>query len=332
MTAAATIEHKKPAKAAALLKSSGSRKARLQTSTSLDVPADSEPIVGGEAIVATTPSLASPRTSDALIGATRETHRQRNDFVKAEGNLQRQIKAICRRAVGFSTMEPADIRKEKMTKATALFDALEAGTLPEGMEWVAFEATHYLVELRDSAAKQRAALEKSLKHLAKQSHVAHFVEETPGFGLLGLAQIIGEAGDLAMYANPAKLWKRMGLGLISSGERQQRFTDKNKAIEAGYSPRRRSVMFVLGDSMIKSQGPYRELYLKRKEYERVTAEAAGLKVLPAAKIKVAEKAKCRSEGHVHIRAQRYMEKRLLRDLWRVWRGQVGDPSVEAVVH
>ncbi len=281
---------------------------------------------GGEATYSEAPSAQPPRTPAEIIDAIRETHRQRNDFVKAEGNLQRQVKAITRRAVGFSTFDPADERKEKMAKADALFKALEAGTLPDDMKWVGFEPTLFLRKLRDEAGEHRAAIEKQLKRLVKQTHVYDWMIETPGFGPMGLAQIIGEAGDLGLYANPAKLWKRMGVGLISNGQRQQCFTDKDKAIEAGYNPRRRSVMFVIGDSMIKAQGPYRELYLARKIYEAEKAVAAGKIVLPAAKIKKADVATSMSEMHIHRRAQRYMEKRLLRNLWRAWRHQSGDEA------
>jgi hypothetical protein len=90
----------------------------------------------------------------------------------------------------------------------------------------------------------------------------------------------------------------------------------------GYSPMRRSVMFVIEDSMTKAKGPYREIYLARKEYLRVRAESRGLTVAPAAKIP----AKCRlqfiSLGHIDQDAKRYMGKRLLRDLWRAWRRAV----------
>lgn len=178
-----------------------------------------------------------------------------------------------------------------------------------------------IAESERTIRKQRMVVERMMTNHAKSMPIfASFVEPLPGFGALGFAQIIGEAGDLGLYANPAKLWKRMGLGLVD-GERQRKHTDKAKAEAAGYNPRRRSTMYVIGDSMIKKQGPMRDVYLARKLVEVQKAEAEGLTVLPAAKIKAKDAENHRSEGHIHKRAQRYMEKRLLRDLWRAWRDQ-----------
>jgi hypothetical protein len=115
---------------------------------------------------------------------------------------------------------------------------------------------------------------------------------------LGLAVIVGVAGDLSNYSNPAKLWKRFGLAVID-GRAQRKVTNTEQAIAMGYSPMRRSAMWTIGDAVIKTQGEYRELYLDRKMYE-------------------AERDPEMSKMHCHRRAQRYMEKRLLRDLWRAW--------------
>ncbi len=92
-------------------------------------------------------------------------------------------------------------------------------------------------------------------------------------------------------------------------------------INEAYSRRRRSRLFVIGDGLVKTAGPYREVYLARKAYEVARAEELGLIVAPSAKIPAKRKAEFRSVGHIHRRAQRYMEKRLLRDLWRAWRPQ-----------
>lgn len=61
-------------------------------------------------------------------------------------------------------------------------------------------------------------------------------------------------------------------------------------------------MFVIGEALIKKQNRYRALYLERKVIEEQKAPS-GSKLL------------------WHRRAHRYMEKRLLRDLWSAWRCQ-----------
>lgn len=51
-------------------------------------------------------------------------------------------------------------------------------------------------------------------------------------------------------------------------------------------------------------------------------------VIEAAKIPKARTDEFMSLGHIDRRAQRYMEKRLLRDLWRAWRnGETGNGDI-----
>jgi hypothetical protein len=165
---------------------------------------------------------------------------------------------------------------------------------------------------------------KEMKRLAKGLPVwAAWAESVPGIGEAGLAVIVGEAGDLANYPKKGHLWKRMGVALVD-GVRQgglSKNAAKDDWIAHGYNRQRRSRLWTIGDSMIKAQGPYRETYLARKEYERQRAEAEGLTVAPSAKIPKARAAEFMSDGHIHRRAQRYMEKQFLRDLWVAWRGQ-----------
>lgn len=139
--------------------------------------------------------------------------------------------------------------------------------------------------------------------LAMELPVWPWVESIRGFGAKGLGLIIGATGDLSKYSNPGKVWKRMGLALVD-GERQRRSADAEKAVAMGYSPRRRSLMHIIGDSLLKQNGLsgdgyYRKVYDDRKAYTE-TQHQDWTKV------------------HRHMDALRYMEKRLLRHLWQVW--------------
>lgn len=115
--------------------------------------------------------------------------------------------------------------------------------------------------------------------------------------------VVGEAGPLHVYANPAKLWKRLGLAVIG-GERQRRYSDPELAALHGYNPRRRSVSWVAFDSLLKSQGadgPYRKYYddAKSRYLERGWTKM-----------------------HSHRAAARYSEKKLLKHLWRAWQHEL----------
>jgi hypothetical protein len=234
------------------------------------------------------------------IDAVRQIHRMRDFALRSAGDETRRIRSACMIAARFDPSADAKSMAAAKKLADAAYKSIDAGK-PEGIALMVAPIVEGTMRRRDDALSDVKAAEKRAKAVLKEWHVAKFVEETCGFGWVGLLQIIGEAGDLGAYSNPAKLWKRMGLGLISTGERQRKFTDVAKALEAGYSPKRRSLMYVIGDSMIKTQGPYRELYLTRKAYEQAKLPDGTAMVW-------------------HRRAQRYMEKRLLRNLWRAWRG------------
>lgn len=282
------------------------------------------------------PLLSRP-PSDA-INFIRIMHRKRDVLLRSDGDAVRRIKAKCRSAAGYDPALTGAAKKAQEAVVKNAFNAVtdQDGSALAGIALTVFLICDALIESIDLFRKGRIDAERKAKDMMQTLHVAPFVESTRGFGWVGLMQIIGEAGDLSNYANPAKLWKRFGLGLISSGERQRKFTDAAKAREAGYSPTRRSLMYVIGDSLIKQKGPYRDLYLQRLAIEHAKAVTEGLipatttastvaswqeRGLPAL-TKVSKLTKeCRSAGHMALRAQRYVEKRLLRDLWRAWTNQ-----------
>lgn len=172
---------------------------------------------------------------------------------------------------------------------------------------------------------------EAMERLASELPVwRSFGEPIRGFGARSLATIIGEAGDLSAYDDHSKLWKRMGLAVFD-GVRQGgllKSASKDDWIVHGYNRQRRSRMWNIGDALIKGNGDgrYRTAYLERKQYERDRAVSNGLIVAPAAKIPAKRKDEYMSDGHIHRRAQRYMEKRLLRDLWKAWRANFSAPE------
>ena len=220
-----------------------------------------------------------------IIAEIREQWRRRQAWHRAEKSLTLQAKALCRRLAEGGDKKEAD---------TIYNAAIGKGAHP--MAEIAFGAIFPLVEARDGVEKHRKMVEKRLVKLAKSLPIAPWVESARGVGLASLAAIVGEAGDLAAYDNPAKLWKRMGLAVID-GERQRRVTGV-KALDHGYSPARRSVMWNLGACIVKAGGPLKQIYDARKVYEAERVE---------------------TKMHAHNRAQRYVEKRFLRDLWSQWR-------------
>lgn len=224
------------------------------------------------------------RALSSVIDQIREQWRRRQMWHRAEKSLTLQAKSMCRRLL-------AGDKKE----AEVLYKSVLNGQ-EHSLATVALLAMQPLLQARDGIEVARLQVEKRLLALAKELPVAAWIEGVRGVGLLSLAGIVGEAGDIGAYGNPAKLWKRMGLAVIG-GERQRK-KEGDAGILHGYNPARRSLMWTIGDCIIRAGGPLKELYNQRKEYEAP---------------RVATKM------HAHNRAKRYIEKRLLRDLWRAWR-------------
>ena len=271
------------------------RKSAIEHETPTITMPTSSPSSPGEAFrnVASLDALPSPAFLIVNCLSIQQAHRRRQDLIEAHKSLVLRIGAIERR-MGRGT-QPENESDEAWKQRGAAFDEADVE-----------RAT---AEIRAAAEQLRAFLRDATRELerAAQQLPAYdaFVKGVCGFGAAGLGMIVGEAGDLAAYANPGKLWKRFGLapvmGRAPSTWRSKGGLSADDWTAVGYSPKRRSIMFQIGDSLLKKQNPYRELYLARKAVE-------------------AEKAPEGTKMLWHRRAQRYAEKRLLRDLWRAWRG------------
>lgn len=250
---------------------------------------------------------------DRIITDIRSHHRTRNFAMDQRKRADLSLLWFLKTQLGWSKSLPDAERKAIAEQAKALVDN------PAG-QWE--EVILAALAARAPFDKVEKQATKEMERLAKLLPVWDaWAKDVRGFGARSLAVIVGEAGDLSAYPKKGHLWKRMGVAVLD-GVRQGGLRKTASAadwIEHGYSRERRSRMFVIGDCMVKSGAHYREIYLRRKEYERARAEAAGLKVAPSAKIPKAKAAEYMSAGHIHRRAQRYMEKQLLRDLLAAWR-------------
>lgn len=287
----------------------------------------------------------------------RELHRQRQDLHRAEKSLTLQIRAKCRRVAGLSFEKMAEQKKEADKIYAAIFGEGDhpAALLLTGSCEPFIQARDGIVGVDVKGKKevvhkgfihQRAEIEKQMEALAKTLPVAPWVAATKGFGFGNLAAVIAETGNLSLYANPAKVWKRMGLAVIGGG-RQRRVTGK-EALKHGYSPTRRSVMWNVGQCLFRAQsarvdketgeiktpaGPLRVIYDEQKALCMAKLEARAAADPEHAKkyMKLdadGEPIKYSPKAHAHNMALRYVEKRALRDLWRAWRDAVGGVCVD----
>lgn len=243
--------------------------------------------------------ITPPKIEDGVIAAIQSLHREHRALQRARGDMDRRIKA--------------DERWFAVRRLRAAGEPLPPGKFPETTKADAamvIATRQRFFTIRDVIETERKACQKELLKLVKPLPVMAWVGTVKGLGLPSVAAIIGEAGDLAAYSNPGKLWKRMGLAVID-GKGQGKRNNAEEALRHGYSPARRSEMHVVGDCLVRAGGPYADLYRERKAYE---AERDGI-----------------TKMHAHKRALRYIEKRLLRQMWQAWRGAIVEMETEGLL-
>ena len=154
-----------------------------------------------------------------------------------------------------------------------------------------------------------------------------------GFTAFGLAVIIGEAGILANYSNPAKLWKRLGLAVIR-GHRQgdpERNPTTGKAsadlwIEHGYNGQRRSAIWTVTEPIFRHNLYFMNMVDKRKSYEvhkpgiPDTVKSNGIVTRGDTGHRPGTEYESVSK-HAENRAKRYVAKRFILLVWCIWNDQ-----------
>jgi hypothetical protein len=273
----------------------------------------------------------------------RHLQSRRKLFIQMQRTANHRIDSFTARTL--MTLLPEDERPYKAILQTAAKirsqhekgghaeDGSRLSVILNGFEEVQAEVAD-LLELHQTSREpwdnQRKSCEKQMIGLAGQLPVAPFVIGISGMGLLGLAIIAVEAyslkGDLGDYKNVNNLHKRVGVAVIE-GQRQGKPLGsgeelKQRWIEHGYSPRRRSELWTIIHSLLMKQiakggvatGPYGEHYVRKKSEYLATWEDRGW--LPKG-----------INGHCDNAARRYAGKKLIRDVWREWRAAARAPEL-----
>lgn len=273
---------------------------------------------------------------------------------------QATLSHIARNWFGYNTSLGTAERKTAMDAAAKLIKDIGKGLDHDAATIV--HATALGTKPWDKIEKDTA---KAMGKLAKQLPGYAFVQGVTGFGDVSFARIIGETGDLTpnanfagSYTNAAKIWKRLGLG-VYEGHAQRKSVNKEQAMEQGYSPWRRSVVWNAFDPVIRLQKNGGQVAVDAQyefaaddDSDQLRAEAhepdvavddgngAGHEPGEAQKntagpgpyyaIYATKKAEYLARGeagdaawvtklHCDRAAKRYASKRMLRDLWNAWK-------------
>ena len=321
-------------------KAAGGHQSRDNQISDAAAPPPSPKAAGGHAHLdnqshaAAAPPLSLPET----IALIRSAHRKRQFAMEQRKRLMNALGAFLRTALGWTLELPDAERKRIAEKAETLVDigrSCAKGKRPDIVD-AEYSEWEQVIQAALAGCIPWDALEsdntKRMEALSVTLPVwDRWAKDVRGFGARSLATLVAEIGDLNNYATVARVWKRMGVAVMD-GVRQGGLTksaSKEQWIEHGYKARRRALLFVVGDCLVKSNGDgyYRAVYLGRKQYEIAKAVERGLLIAPAARIPKAKREQYVSEGVIHKRAQRYMEKRLLKHLWQAWRAQEPDNDI-----
>lgn len=251
--------------------------------------------------------------NDAAIADTcrqiMELQRIRIAVLKSRQAIDNRLRATVATVMGYHAGLDPEARKAAHAKAQELIDAIgDEAPLDSDRARVASRVSGIVKNTGIARAGFQAFLsnlESEMTKLAKSLPVSEWVKSVKGFGQLNLAIIVGECGDLSGYANPAKVWRRMGCapfnGKMGSTWKRKGGLSAEQWTEYGYCQRRRAIAFCLSDCLIKSNdGEY------RKRYDDVKA----------AKLALADEAWTKLRCHLH--ASLLTAKRAMRDLWKEW--------------
>lgn len=205
--------------------------------------------------------------------------RQRSIVIKSKIMQENRIVAIVAGSMGYSAFAEEKERDKKFEEARSLIKRVIEGEATHLLEKV-IRTTYLGIDefnkCKDDSTKQ---IEETVESLPIKGWIDKV--EQRGFGYLSCGMILGETGDLSNYANPAKLWRRMGCapyekggygsgGKVAMGGTWKRGKEgkltAEEWVDYGYSPRRRSIMYVITDCLLKNngEGPYREKYIEAK--------------------------------------------------------------------
>jgi len=205
--------------------------------------------------------MTATTTADvaAISSDLQALQRQRAITIKSRVMQANRLQAVVAGTLGYSSGMAEKDRLKKFAEASALIKAVAAGKADSPLKIVILTT---LIGI-DAFDRMQADLEKAMVKQAKRLPVAAWVKapQQRGFGLLFLAIVVGECGDLANYANPGKLWRRLGCAPWSFGDRTAMGATWRAGKEGklpaeewaryGYSPRRRSIAYLIGEGIVK---------------------------------------------------------------------------------
>ena len=306
-------------------------------------------------------SIGERTEVDRISKELQALQRTRAWYLKSRIMVMNRLQATVAGTIGYHNGMTKAERRKVFAEAGKLIKLIQKGEVAHETYTIVMTTTGAINGFDEVKKSQ----EKEMLVLVKELPILQWVEHTNqrGFGLLMLGIIIGETGNLDNYANPAKLWRRMGCAPYtksdetlmgaswkSRGGKTGKGLNKLKAVdweEFGYSPRRRSIAFLIGEGLVKqnAEGPYRKRYIHGKvsswdKHQHETKDDGWnwrdcLKCEGKGKISRKVCGTCggtgKTCGHAHSHGMLLCTKLLLKNLWLEWRDDIAYEPWQEVV-
>jgi len=259
------------------------------------------------------------------IKAIRSLHRKRRFAMKVQQKIDRALESFIR--INFTEWNPnaTEAAREKNNQEVREIIKRIRG----GEEHPVAEEVDMADRARAPSDMRRKDNQTAMEKLAMTLPVFSWVKAVRGAGERGLATIVGEAGDLSSYSDPAKLWKRLGFapydGFAGSTWKREKWRPRALTKEEWkgnpFNGERYAMMAQLALWLVNAQwvgakkvaqqegleeigegkpnGPYGEHYARRREVTKKSHPDW-------------------TDGHRRKDALRYAFKIFLKDLWVEW--------------
>lgn len=267
---------------------------------------------------------------DDICGALKDMQVLRKFVIGTEIKLLNTVAALTARMCGYEDHDEEG-REKNWRRAQGIISRALGGKSPkdDDVEIVAVidAELNMIRKALEPITVRRDEIEKEMCRLAKLLPVQRFIAATPGFSLIGLAVVIGEAGSLSNYAKISRLWRRLGYGMAPGHEKHAYSTWRKKGgltaedwMKAGYAPRRLGQIVGVVSvplMMFKRKNRYGEVYDRRRARTLITHPEWYID--KNGKQKVNPKTGEPSSDHAKVDAERIAMKSFIRHLWREWR-------------
>lgn len=217
----------------------------------------------------------------------------------------------------FASITLDDLESQRIAMENRYRSLTQSGVSENGNEWgFGLDERNPQVAtmgaLVDQAREMEKQAVKNLEKLMRQHPLGPWVKAQRGLGDKTTARLLGIIGDPYWHTaenrprTVSELWAYCGL---RPGQKRR------KGVQANWSDEAKKRAWLLATSCVKSGGPYREVYDKRRDHtEERLHDTECVRCGPAGK--PAQPGSSWSKGHQHADALRITSKEILKDLWK----------------